>query len=373
MPLLFGCALTREDLARRVGDFFQLFGVHLYELGDGPERGVRCLKFRTGSGLEFDVAVDRGMDVASMTFRGVPIGWRSPAGLRSPNLHEFEAEDGFSWARSFSGLLTSCGLDHIHAPERDSGAHFHAPARPTIWYALHSRIGMAPARLKGYGTRWQGDQCYLFAEAEIRQAALFGENLVLERRIEVEVGASTVSIRDRVVNAGFHVTPHAYLWHVNLGWPNVSDGARLIAPIAKTDWQMRDDEEGDRGPLVQSAPRNPATQQVYDHTLRLNDEGTARAALVNDGFVSPGGEAGLALEIAYDGRAMPSLFQWQYFQEGAYVVAMEPCTTHAGTRSDWRVRGEFKMLGHGEAVDYRLEMTPHMGAIAIADLEARLA
>ena len=373
MPELFGRALTREELARRVGDFSQLFGVDLLELGDGPERCVRCLRFRSGGGLEFDVAIDRGMDIAGMSFRGVPIGWRSPTGLRSPQLHEFEAEDGFSWARSFTGLMNSCGLDHIHAPERDSGAHFHHPPRPTIWYGLHSRIGMTPARLTGYGTRWEGDRCFLHASAEIRQAAVFGENLVLERTIEIEVGTHTIAVRDRVTNAGFHVTPHAYLWHVNLGWPVVSEGTRLVAPIEETPWRMREDEAGDLGPREQAPPRNPATQQVYDHTLRLDADGTARAALVNDGFAVPGGGSGLALEIAFDGRAMPALFQWQYFQEGAYVVAMEPCTTRAGTRADWRGRDEFKMLGHGDAVDYRLDLTPHLGAASITDLETRLA
>lgn len=69
---------------------------------------------------------------------------------------------------------------------------------------------------------------------------------------------------------------------------------------------------------------------------------------------------------------MPALFQWQFFQAGNYVVALEPSTTHAGARADWRERGELRLLGRNDAVSYRLELTPHLGAAAIAELERRI-
>jgi hypothetical protein len=51
MLTLFGRSFTRAELERHVGDTAQLFGVDLLEHGDGVERGVRLLRFRTGSGL----------------------------------------------------------------------------------------------------------------------------------------------------------------------------------------------------------------------------------------------------------------------------------------------------------------------------------
>ena len=39
--------------------------------------------------------------------------------------------------------------------------------------------------------------------------------------VEVEVGTDTIRMRDRVTNLGFDPTPHALLYHVNLGWPVV--------------------------------------------------------------------------------------------------------------------------------------------------------
>jgi hypothetical protein len=39
-------------------------------LGDGVERDVRMLEFRTGSGLRFTVSVDRAFDIADCEFKG---------------------------------------------------------------------------------------------------------------------------------------------------------------------------------------------------------------------------------------------------------------------------------------------------------------
>ena len=76
------------------------------------ERGIRALEFRTGSGLAFDVLVDRAMDIGPAEHAGRSFGWRSATGLRHPSLHEYRDEDGLAWLRSFSGLVVTAGLDH---------------------------------------------------------------------------------------------------------------------------------------------------------------------------------------------------------------------------------------------------------------------
>jgi len=372
MPTVLGKTFSRRELARRVGDFSQLFGVELLSHSDGRERALRMLRFRTGSGLSFDIMVDRAMDLGGMTFRGVPVGWRSPTGFRSPWLHEVDAEDGLGWLRSFSGMMNSCGLDHIMGVTEDTAEHFCYPDRARIFHTLHGRISYQPARLTGYGERWDDDRCYLYAEGEIRQAAMYGENLILERRIEVEVGTDTVTFHDRVRNLGFYPTPHALLYHINLGWPVVDKETRLVAPIQSTPFMVHDPRATDIGPIEQADPQSRFFQQVYEHQIVAEDDGTARAALINDAFETPAGETGVALEIAYDGRAMPAFFQWQNLQEGNYVVAIEPATVHGGSRSDWKERGELQIINHDDQRDYRLAITPHAGAAAISALQARL-
>ena len=56
-----------------------------------------------------------------------------------------------------------------------------------------------PARLTGYGERWDGDECVLYAEGVVRQAAVYGEAIELRRRVEARVGESRFTIHDEVV------------------------------------------------------------------------------------------------------------------------------------------------------------------------------
>lgn len=373
MPTILGRTFTRRELERHMGDLSQVMGVELSTFADGPERGVRVLRFRSGSGLEFDILPDRGMDLAAMTFRGVPIGWRSPTGFRSPWLHEAESEDGLGWLRSFSGMLNTSGLDHIMAPAEEDADHYRYPHRSRIRHGLHGRAAYIPARLKGYGLRWENDRCWLYAEGEVRQAAMFAENLLLERRVEVEVGTDTLTMTDKVTSLGFHPTPHALLYHINIGWPVVDAGTRLTAPIRSTPFTTHDAAKVEVGPIEQTAPRSNFVEQVYEHEVAKEADGTVPAGLINRGFAWPDGGKGLGVALAFDGHAMPALFQWQNLQEGNYVIGIEPATLHAGSRADHKARGTLPHLGHGESRSYRLAITPLAGEAALDGFERRVA
>ena len=82
MPDLYGERIARRELAARSGSLSQFAGVRLSTLGDGVERGVRSLEFRTGSGLRFTVLIDRAMDIAECEHNGRAVGWHSPSGFR---------------------------------------------------------------------------------------------------------------------------------------------------------------------------------------------------------------------------------------------------------------------------------------------------
>src|SRR5438132_12061294 len=126
-------------------------------------------------------------------------------------------------------MVVTCGLDHTLAPDEDTAAHFNQPhIRTTVRYGLHGRVGGQPARLAGYGERWDGDECVLWAEGEVLQASVFGEQLLLRRRVEAAVGESRLRIHDQVVNVGHDRTPHMLLYHVNVGWPVLDEGAELL-------------------------------------------------------------------------------------------------------------------------------------------------
>ena len=75
MPDLYGASLTRRDLSARSGGTGQFAGVRLMTLGDGLERGIRMLEFRSGTGLRFTVLIDRAFDIADCDHNGRAVGW----------------------------------------------------------------------------------------------------------------------------------------------------------------------------------------------------------------------------------------------------------------------------------------------------------
>ena len=147
MVELYGRTMSRRDIAANAGSFSQFAGVRLMTLGDGVERGIRMLEFRSGTGLRFTVLIDRAFDIADCDYRGMAIGWNSPAGFKHPGLAEYEGEGGLAWLRSFSGLMVTCGLDHILFMNDEPGDSYVYGPRKTISHSLHGRIGTG--RIKG--------------------------------------------------------------------------------------------------------------------------------------------------------------------------------------------------------------------------------
>jgi Domain of unknown function (DUF4432) len=360
---LFGRSWSQGAIAERSGALAQIAGVELLELADGPERGVRVLEFRTGAGLAFRVAVDRGFDLLAAEYRGIPIGWRSPTGPRHPALASPEESRGWGFLRAFTGLLATCGLDHALAPATSSAARYVYPGIGEIDYPLHGRVAQIPARLAGYGARWEGGACTFFAEGEVAQMAVFGENLVMTRRIEAALGGSSIDVVDRVENRGFRPTPHMLLYHYNFGWPVLDQGAELLVPSRAIVHTMHQDLRAQgAGYRVQGPPKADFSEQVYQHDVVAAADGMAPAALINPAL----GDGGFGIRLDFDRTALPCLIQWQCLQSGLYVLGIEPSTNHVLGRGFAEQRGELIELGHGAAREYRTRLTVLDGTEAIA-------
>ncbi|MFN0190971.1 MAG: aldose 1-epimerase family protein [Aestuariivirga sp.] len=369
MTGLYGKTLTRREIAARAGVLSQFAGVRLMELGDGVERGIRMLEFRTGSGLRFTLLVDRALDIGDCEHKGQAIGWHSPSGFRHPGLHEYEGEQGLAWVRSFSGLLVTCGLDHILGPEEVPADNYGHPGRKSVRHTLHGRVSTVPAKLSGYGETWEGDHCILWAEATIAQSAVFGENLHLIRRVEADVGGNDIRISDRVTNQGFRPTPHMFFYHVNVGYPLLDEGSRYLAPIRDVLWAAH---AGDRyrtqgvGYHTAPAPIENFVEQVWQHELAANADDETSVALVND-------RLGLGFEVTTKKSQMPCLYQWQNFQAGEYVLGIEPSTHHVKGNLFARERGEMIWLEHGEGRQYDLRLSILDGVKPIDTAAKRIA
>lgn len=368
MVELYGEAKTRREINASSGGSSQFFGVRLMTLGDGVERGIRMLEFRSGTGLRFTVLVDRALDIADCEYRGVAIGWHSPAGFKHPGLHEYEGEGGLGWMRSFSGLMITCGLDHILFMYDESAEHYNYAPKTAISHSIHGRVGTIPAKLTGYGERWEGDDCYLWCEGVTTQGTVFGEHLELTRRIEVKAGTNEIRLQDRVVNRGFYRTPHMFCYHINVGHPVLSEGSRYLAPISDVVWAAHAGDNYRRqetGYRKMPAPQMRFHEQVWQHEMETDSDGRVPVALVNDRLA-------IGFEVVTRKDQFPCMYEWQNLQAGQYALGLEPSTNHVQGHGAARDRGELIWLEHAEERCYDTVMRILPDASAISGCEARI-
>jgi hypothetical protein len=338
MITLFNREWRKAELLRRVGHMDQLAGIRLLEAGDGKARGCRMLEVWTGTGLRFLVNAERALDISSCDFKGISFSWRSAAGDVHPAYYE---PQGLGWLRSFpGGLLTTCGLDQFGPPCQDGGAD----------PGLHGRISNLPASQVNYRTFWAGDDYKLEITAEVRQAVLFGENLVLRRCISTALGSNRIRVEDNITNEGYEPAPHMLLYHFNLGFPLVSENSRL---------NLRTEETLPRDATAQSGlaewdrfqPPTPGYQeQVFIHRPVTDKQGITTVEFSNP-------QIGFGLRWAYGTANLPYLMEWKMMGEGAYVVGVEPANCNGlGGRAATRELGQLPLLKAGERRDYQIDI-----------------
>jgi hypothetical protein len=257
--------------------------------------------------------------------------------------------------------VSTCGLDHTLLGCTDDATVFNYPHRATESYGLHGRYTGLPARLAGYGTSWHGDECVLWAEGEVVQAALFGEQLTLRRRVEADLGGTALRIADTVTNTGPTPCPHMLLYHCNVGFPVVDTGAELAYP-AGAGTCVSDACSPDY--RVLAGPRADFAEECYEHGMVPSPDGLVTAAVLNR-------SAGLGVYQRYPRDAFPHHITWRQLGTGTYVVAMEPSTNRDAGRLDARARGELQHLAPGEERRYTLEIGALSGAEQIDEVAAQ--
>lgn len=319
-----------------MGDVAQLAGVRPITLSGGRSHGVRALEVYTGSGLAFRVLADRALDISACSYQGMALHWTSPAGDAHPAYYEPEGE---GWLRSFpGGLVSTCGLDQFGAPSRDAGGDF----------GLHGRISNLPAEQVGWRGAWSGDNYEIEVRGQVRQACLFGENLMLERRVRTRLGARWLRLEDTVTNEGFEPQSHMILYHCNLGFPLLDEASRLRLSASATTPRDREAEAGLEAWMRFQAPTLGYREQVFHHRPRADRDGTVTVRLE-----SP--TAGLALNLRYDLASLPHLYQWKMMGQGAYALGLEPANCAGiGGRAAARAQDDLPVLEPGEQRSYAL-------------------
>ena len=353
--MFFGREYSREQLLSHCGSARQLARILSCELNDGRERGVRCLIFQTGGGFNFTVVPDRGMDIAYADFHGKSLAWISPSTIVAPQYYEPE---GWNWVRGFyGGLLTTCGLVNVGAPDViDEEAH-----------GAHGRISYTPATNVSYDMVWAGDDLFLLARGEVRDYRMNRYNLVLKRRFQVRAGDSCVRIHDTLINEGHKSVPYQIIYHINSGFPILTCDSYFTAPSRMVTPRDQIAEEVKEHWRLCMAPTPEFKELIYYHDVLPCSDGKAWAALIN-----PNLDNGLGLYVKYDPTHLPILMQWKMFGEGTYVMGIEPTNSFGLSLERQKALGMVHYIDPEQEIDFHLEIGVLAGSEEIGVFEREI-
>ena len=152
-----------------------------------------------------------------------------------------------------------------------------------------------------------------------------------------------------------------FLYHVNIGFPIVDAGSRIVLPDPALepagDYPVDDF-------LDIHAPQRGYEERVASFRPRPDPSGVASVGIVNEA-------RGLGLALRFRPSQLPHPFIWRMLGEGSYAVALEPSTNRVSGRLAARESGELIELEPGETRRYELDLevlegAPTLGAFAEA-------
>jgi len=354
MATLFGRNYTKAELLERVGDVSQLGGAKPIKLSGGPYEGVEAVEFRTGTGFCFLAVPGRGLDITIAEHNGRSLAWRSAAGeIAAP----FFEEPGLGWLRTFpGGLVTTCGLTYAGAPCEDEGQKL----------GLHGRFSCTPAANVCVDGEWEGDEYRMWASGKIRESCLFGENVLLKRKVSATLGENRFFIEDEVTNEGARRVPHMILYHINGGFPAVDGGSTLVSPTLSATPRDADAEVDAEHYYLNDPPTLGYKERCYYHDMASDKDGFVTAGLVNKNMPD-GGQFGFY--VKYNIHELPVFTQWKMNGAREYVVGLEPANCHVQGRANERMRGTLQFLEIGEQRRYNIEIGVLTNAEDVAKFE----
>ena len=337
-----------EDRAKKLkyaGNPYQLGGTRHYRLAGGVRDGVRCIDVHTGSGFDYTIVPDRGMDISLASYKGRNLTYLTDAAEAHPAYYDPE---GTEWLRTFSGgLLTTCGPTYLGPPCEDEGEKL----------GLHGRISAIPAR----------DVCDLSdpetgiirITGSLHDIRPFGTKVAVKREIVSEIGTPAVVVTDTVTNKGKDPVPLCLLYHINFGYPFLTEQADFCVPSAQCAGYDDYTRKRMKERFHMHSPSAELSERNYMHTFR--------GGPVTMGIWNKRIDMGLAVTVTFDSGALPYVTQWMLENPIDYVAALEPANVPCLSRSELRSLRLLPQLGPGESRTFSVTIGILEGNTRIAE------
>lgn len=291
----------------KIGNPEQVCSAQRVQVTDGRGNGARQIYVANGK-LNFILSESNALDILRLWHEGTNVGFVSKNGL-------YTAPSGF--LNNFpAGMLYTCGFDAIGVIEG---------------HPLHGRLHSIPAEVK----ELKADEKGVRIVAEIRDTALFGENLVMTRVIETAAGSDELKVTDTLTNCAFRDENYCMLYHVNVGYPFVDEGAKVVGKLLESKPRTEWAKKHMKTMLTVESPVDNMEETCYFHKTA---DGTL--ALVNR-------KLGKKFTVK---SSYKKFVQWKSRASGDYVIGLEPC-------SSW-LDGEFRysVLKAGKSVTNTLTL-----------------
>jgi hypothetical protein len=203
----------------------------------------------------------------------------------------------------------------------------------------------------------------------MRTARVFGPYIELRRTISSTLGESSIRIYDQFTNRGNESAPHAWLLHINFGYPLLEPGASTYCYRGPLDPRGGSDDWFAPGRDYRAAPppqeAHRGTGEVFTYIDAPADEdGNVICGVVNR-------RRGFGVRVEYPQSDYARLGNWQHWgPAGSYVGALEAMTGGVeGRPVDWRL-GWKLMIEPGQTIEHRCAIT---ATNVPAELDALLA
>jgi hypothetical protein len=204
--------MNQNEQRTKTGHIDQICSIKKIQYQEGPASGQQAYLVENGA-LSFAISATLGMDMSDLRCNGINLchitkpGWLANTGER----------DNFIPG----GMFFTCGLKNVGPQTEEQPAHGKQRFLPAenVTHFVGYEDGVLKLRISG----------------EVREAGLFSLNLLRKRTIETEFGSRKVVIRDRIENQGFSDEEIMMLYHFNVGFPLLDEGAEFLAPsLAQT-------------------------------------------------------------------------------------------------------------------------------------------
>lgn len=309
-------------MKKYLGHPSQISGVDEMCLAKGKGKGMTLLEVRNGKGLQFTLTADRCMDISRVSYMGYNMGYFAPAGYVAPAFYDKE-----KFLKSFTaGFLTTCGLEGVGVACVDEGEKV----------PMHGTVSNIPC--DNYWYTEDDEKITVFGQ--LRDASLFGRKLEMKRTYVFSKLENKVTITDEIENVGSKSSPCMLLYHINMGYPLLSENAKVVIPTNSV--IPRDDhaKRGFENRLVMEKPQAGYQEMCYFYDVKEKD------GMATVGIYNPDIKKGLT--IAFDKSTLDRFTEWKMMGETDYVLGLEPCNCTPDGRDVMRKEGILKILQPGE-------------------------